>query len=100
MVQPTRWCHFCCYCVDEDFGPFFIKFCTYFPYNAKLCLNGTNGRSVRGQGPASASRHSTTVLRPVQNPHALQRSVTVSTGEFDALVRKWFASPAAPIHVR
>ena len=28
------------YCVDADFGPFFIKFCSYFPYNAKLCLNG------------------------------------------------------------
>src|SRR5450755_4137107 len=26
------------YCVDRDFGPFFIKFSTYFPYNAKLCL--------------------------------------------------------------
>ena len=24
----------------EDFGPFFLKFCTYFPYNAKLCING------------------------------------------------------------
>jgi hypothetical protein len=22
------------------FGPFFLKFSTYFPYNAKLCLNG------------------------------------------------------------
>src|SRR5215210_5517830 len=31
---------FYCYCVDEDFGPFFIKFCSYFPFNAKLCLNG------------------------------------------------------------
>ena len=28
------------YCVDRDFGPFFLKFCSYFPYNAKLCLNG------------------------------------------------------------
>ena len=28
------------YCVDKDFGPFFIKFCSYFPYFAKLCLNG------------------------------------------------------------
>jgi hypothetical protein len=26
--------------VDENFGPFFLKFCSYFPYNAKLCLNG------------------------------------------------------------
>lgn len=28
------------YGVDKDFGPFFIKFSSYFPYNAKLCLNG------------------------------------------------------------
>jgi hypothetical protein len=26
--------------VDRDFGPFFLKFCTYFPFNTKLCLNG------------------------------------------------------------
>jgi hypothetical protein len=28
------------YGVDRDFGRFFLKFCTYRPYNAKLCLNG------------------------------------------------------------
>src|SRR6476620_7522636 len=28
------------YCVDADFGPFFLKFCSYFPFNARLCLNG------------------------------------------------------------
>jgi hypothetical protein len=28
------------YLWDEDFGPFFLKFCSYFPYNAKLCING------------------------------------------------------------
>ena len=32
--------HFYIYAVDADFGPFFIKFCSYFPYNAKLCING------------------------------------------------------------
>src|ERR1019366_5784750 len=26
--------HFYVYCMDRDFGPFFLKFCTYFPYNA------------------------------------------------------------------
>ena len=31
---------FYCYCLDEDFGPFFLKFCSYFPFNAKLCING------------------------------------------------------------
>ena len=29
---------FYCYCVDDGFGPFFLKFCSYFPFNAKLYL--------------------------------------------------------------
>jgi hypothetical protein len=28
------------YVLDEDFGPLFIKFSSYFPYQAKVCLNG------------------------------------------------------------
>ena len=32
--------HYYVYLVDGDFGPLFIKFCSYFPYTAKLCLNG------------------------------------------------------------
>jgi hypothetical protein len=32
--------HFYVYAVDHDFGPFFLKFCSYFPYNARLCING------------------------------------------------------------
>ena len=28
------------YCVDSDFGPSFLKFSSYFPYTAKLCING------------------------------------------------------------
>ena len=31
--------HYYFYCLDRDFGPFFLKFYSYFPYNAKLCLN-------------------------------------------------------------
>jgi len=32
--------HYYVYLVDKDFGPLFLKFCSYFPYPAKLCLNG------------------------------------------------------------
>src|SRR4051794_30316098 len=28
------------YAVDRDFGPFFLKLCSYFPYTGKLCVNG------------------------------------------------------------
>ncbi len=43
------------YAVDADFGPFFLKFSSYFPYNAKLCLLTELGRGspqVTGQIPA------------------------------------------------
>jgi hypothetical protein len=41
LVRPSAMVnHFYVYAVDRDFGPFFLKFGTYFPYNAKLCLNG------------------------------------------------------------
>jgi hypothetical protein len=33
----TQW-YF--YCYDASAGPFFLKYCGYFPYNAKLCCNG------------------------------------------------------------
>lgn len=36
--QPVN--HYYFYCYDRNFGPFFLKFCSYFPYPAKLCLNG------------------------------------------------------------
>lgn len=32
--------HYYFYLVDEDFGPCFIKFAAYFPYQAKVYLNG------------------------------------------------------------
>jgi hypothetical protein len=32
--------HYYFYCVEENFGSFFLKFCSYFPYNGKLCING------------------------------------------------------------
>jgi hypothetical protein len=39
----TQW-YF--YCYDCCAGPFFIKYCGYFPYNAKLCCNGNEYAKV------------------------------------------------------
>ena len=55
--------HYYVYMLDHDFGPLFLKFCTYFPYAAKLCLNGSRSskrsspspRSSIGRSPAGAS---------------------------------------------
>ena len=41
LVRATAFINFFYfYCVDADFGPFFLKFSSYFPYTAKLCING------------------------------------------------------------
>ena len=32
--------HYYVYAVDRDFGPFFCKFGSYFPYTGRLCWNG------------------------------------------------------------
>jgi hypothetical protein len=38
------------FCVDEDFGPFFLTFCSTFAFTARLCLNGNLGPAAGSQG--------------------------------------------------
>jgi len=52
------------YCLDADFGPFFLKFSSYFPYNAKLCLNGNEWAERQARTPGSASPRWTTASLP------------------------------------
>ncbi|RKT45570.1 hypothetical protein [Thiocapsa rosea] len=43
FTRGTVMCnHFYFYLVDEDFGPLFIKFCSYFPSRAYLCFAKIN----------------------------------------------------------
>src|SRR5258708_11114642 len=43
----TQW-YF--YCHDSSAGPFFLKYCGYFPYNAKLCCNGNEYAKAMAAG--------------------------------------------------
>jgi len=47
--------HFYVYAVDAEFGPFFIKFCSYFPYTAKLCFNGNGPMVTQRKSPMVTS---------------------------------------------
>jgi hypothetical protein len=82
--------HFYVYCVDRDFGPFFLKFSTYFPYNAKLCLNGHEyaKRQLRQKGIAFEALDNG-VLR-CDDPGRLQAICDgLSAARIDGLLRKW-----------
>jgi hypothetical protein len=79
------------YCVDRDFGPFFIKFCSYFPYNGKLCLNGHEylKRQLARQGIAFEALDNG--ILSCADPELMQRLADELDAEkIDALARKWF----------
>ncbi len=83
--------HFYFYCVDADFGPFFLKFCTYFPYNAKLCLNGHEyaKRQLDQQGIAYEALDNG--FLSCEDPKRLQHLCDgLSAAKIQRLVRKWF----------
>ena len=76
----------------RDFGPFFLKFCTYFPYNAKLCINGHEYVKRQLARKGSPSRRWIMASSPAPTPSGCKRSATDSQAEkIDALLRKWLA---------
>jgi len=80
------------YCVDVDFGPFFLKFSTYFPYTAKLCINGNEWakRQVAKAGIGFTALNNG--FAAVADPPAVQAICNGLTAEkIDALLRKWLA---------
>jgi len=84
--------HFYFYAMDDDFGPFFLKFCTYFPYNAKLCINGHEyvKRQLDKEGIAYEALDNG--ILSCADPQRLQQICDdLSAAKIDALLRKWLA---------
>jgi len=96
--QPYPWLvrstamvnHFYFYGVDRDFGPFFLKFGTYFPYNAKVCLNGHEyvKRQLAQRGIAFEALDNG--ILSCAEPRRLQALCDgLSAAKIDAFFRKW-----------
>src|SRR4051812_19525325 len=82
--------HFYVYCVDRDFGPFFLKFCTYFPYNAKLCINGHEYAKQQLAHKGIGFEALDNGVLCCDNPKRLQSICDgLSAEKIDALLRKW-----------
>jgi len=81
------------YAVDADFGPFFLKFCSYFPYNAKLCINGNEWAKRQASKAGIAFTALDNGFADCQDPRRLQKVCgRLSASKIDALLRKWLAS--------
>jgi hypothetical protein len=91
LVRSTAMVNqFYVYCVDRDFGLFFLKFSPYFPYNAKLCLNGHEyaKRQLMQKGIGFEALDNG-VLR-CDDPKRLQAICDgLNAEKIDALLRKW-----------
>ena len=60
------------YILDPEFGPGFIKICTYCPYPAKVWLNGHEWAKRQATEPGSRSPRCPTGSRPAISPERLQ----------------------------
>jgi hypothetical protein len=82
--------HFYIYAVDEDFGPFFIKFCSYFPYNAKLCINGNEWAKRQAAKAGMAFEALDNGFAACDDSDRLQRICDrLDPARIDRLLRKW-----------
>jgi hypothetical protein len=89
--------HYYFYGVDRDFGPFFFKFSSYFPYTAKFYLNGHEylKRQLADEGIAYEPLDNG--VRACADPTRMQALADgLSAEKIDALVRKWLARLPQP----
>jgi hypothetical protein len=80
------------YAVDADFGPFFLKICSYFPYNAKLCLNGHEYLKCQLRKEDIAFEALDNGILSCADSRRLQEICDgLSAPLIDSLLRKWLA---------
>ncbi len=94
--------HYYVYILDRDFGPLFIKFCTYFPYAAKVCLNGHEWLKRQLTRRGITFEPLDNGIRSTDESTRVQRIAdTLDAAKIDAVVRKWLRRvphPFAPAH--
>jgi hypothetical protein len=84
--------HFYFYGFDTDFGPFFIKFCTYFPYNGKVCINGNEWAKRQAAKAGVAFDPLDNGFASCEDQAGLQRICDrLDDKRIDRFVRKWLA---------
>ena len=78
--------------MDADFGPFFLKFCSYFPYNGKLCLNGHEWAKRQAANAGIGHTALDNAFATVDEVAAVQAIChRLGPEQIDALLRKWLA---------
>ena len=80
------------YGVDDDFGPFFLKFSSYFPFGGRICINGHEyvKRQLAKEGIAYEALDNG-ILSCADATRLQEIANGLSAAKIDALFRKWLA---------
>jgi hypothetical protein len=83
------------YALDEDFGPFFLKFSSYFPYTGRLCVNGHEYAKRQAAKAGIAFTALDNGFAALDDPADVPVLQAICDGltepVIDALLRKWLA---------
>ncbi len=89
------------YLVDEEFGPMFIKFSSYFPYTGRVCVNGHEyvKRQLAREGIVFEALDNgiLSCAKPARL-HAICDGLTPA--KIERMVRKWFRRLPHPFPVQ
>ena len=90
--------HYYFYIDDQDFGPLFIKVCSYAPWGIKLCLNGHEGAKRQLEQKQIAYEELDNGFLWCADPGQLQE-ICDSRGpeEIDGVFRKWLSRIPLPL---
>ncbi len=89
------------YLVDDDFGPLFIKFSSYFPYTARVCLNGHEYAKRQLSKAGIAFEALDNGILSCAEPELVQEILEgLDATKIEAVVRKWLARLPHPFEAR
>lgn len=78
------------YGVDEDFGPFFLKYSSYVPYGAKLCFNGHEYLKRQLAKEGIGYEELANGILTCDNPKRMQQLADrLSPRRIECFLRKW-----------
>ena len=87
------------YGLDVDFGPFFLKFSSYFPYGAKLCFNGHHWAQRQAEAAGIAFTALDNGFLECDDPRRAAAHLRPAVGREDRRVLSPLAgAAAAPVH--
>jgi hypothetical protein len=96
--KPVYVNHYYFYIDDADFGPLFLKVCSYAPWSTKLCLNGHEWAKRQLEKKQIAYEALDNGFLSCAEPAKLQQICdSLGPEQIDRVFRKWLGRIAVPL---